>query len=263
MRLKLVPPQRGMVWVRDGLRVFFRKPLAFCLLFLVYVLVGPMLMLAVAPLASLGFMIATRQALEDRFPFPGVFIEPLRATRAQRWGQIQLGIAYALAVGLLFWLGDSIGGAAFDALRKAVGEGRTSPQELEPLLADSSLQTAWLLLAVGMAVIAVPFWHAPALVHWAGLGAAKSLFFSTVACWRNKGALTLFALGWAAVTLLLLMLTVAVFTLLGMPQLVFVAVTPLSLMVSAAFYASIYFTFADSFEPSRAQETAPTTQEAP
>jgi hypothetical protein len=263
MRLKLVPPQRGMVWVRDGLRVFFRKPLAFCLLLVVYLLIGPMLMLAVAPLASLGFMIATRQALQDRFPFPGVFIEPLQASRSQRWAQIQLGIAYAIAVGLLFWLGDAIGGTAFDALRKAVGEGRTTPQDLEPLLGDPSLQTAWMLLAVGMAVIAVPFWHAPALVHWAGQGAAKSLFFSTVACWRNKGALTLFVLGWAAVTLLLLMLTVTVFALLGMPQLVFVAATPLSLMVSAAFYASIYFSFADSFEPSGAQQIASTTQEAP
>jgi hypothetical protein len=257
MRLKLVPPRRGMVWVREGLRVFFRKPLAFCVLFLVYLLVGPMLMLAVAPLASLGFMIATRQALQDRFPFPGVFLEPLQASRSQRWAQIQLGIAYAIAAGLVFWLSDSVGGAAFDAVRQAVSEGRTTPQELQPLLSDPSLQYAWLLLAGGIALLAIPFWHAPALVHWDGQGAAKSLFFSTVACWRNKGALTIFALGWAAVTMLLLMLSMTVFALFGMPQLVFLAITPLTLMVSAAFYASIYFSFVDSFEP----DAPPTPQE--
>ncbi|WP_280152549.1 BPSS1780 family membrane protein [Piscinibacter sp. XHJ-5] len=259
MRLKLVPPRRGMVWVRDGLRVFLRKPLAFCVLFLVYLLVGPMLMLAVAPLASLGFMIATRQALEGRFPFPGVFLEPLQASRAQRWAQIRLGITYAIAVGLVFWLSDSVGGAAFDALRQAVSDGRTAPQELQPLLSDPSLQYAWLLLAGGVALIAIPFWHAPALVHWDGQSAVKSLFFSTVACWRNKGALTVFALGWGAVTMLLLMLAMTVFAVLGMPQLVFAAVTPLSLMLSAAFYASIYFSFVDSFEP----QASTTPQETP
>jgi len=36
MKLKLVPPRQGAVWVRQGLAIFFRRPLAFCVLFLVY-----------------------------------------------------------------------------------------------------------------------------------------------------------------------------------------------------------------------------------
>ena len=61
--MKLVPARQGMRWLRDGLRIFFRRPLAFCVLFLIYLLVGPMLMLAVSPLATLGFMIATTTPL--------------------------------------------------------------------------------------------------------------------------------------------------------------------------------------------------------
>jgi hypothetical protein len=249
MKFRSVPARQGVRWVVDGLRVFMRKPLAFSLLFLIYLLVGPMLMLAVAPLATVGFMIATRQALDGRFPFPAVFFEPLQASRAQRWAQIKLGIAYAVSVGLVLWLSDSIGGAAFDTLREAVREGRTDPQEIEPLLEDPSLQTGWLLAVLGLAALAIPFWHAPALVHWGGHGAAQSLFFSLVACWRNKGALLVYALGWGTVILVFAFLSTTVFALLGVPQLAVLFFMPAVLMLSSAFYASLYFTFADSFQP--------------
>lgn len=256
MKLKLVPARQGAAWVRQGLAIFFRRPLAYCLLFVLYLLVAPVLMFVVAPLASLAFMIATQQALQGRFPMPGVFIEPLRAGRAQRWAHLQLGVVYAAGITLVFWLGDMIGGQAFEALREAVGAGRTTPQELEPLLASSKLQLGWLTLVGGIALLAVPFWHAPALVHWGGLSAAKSLFFSTVACWRNKGALAVFSLAWVAVILLFAIISTTVFALLGVPQIAFAAITPAMLMLSAAFYASLFFTFADSFE-SQALEQAP------
>jgi hypothetical protein len=50
-----------------------------------------------------------------------------------------------------------------------------------------------------------------------------------------------------------------VLQLLGAPQLALVAVMPAALMLSAAFYASLYFTFADSFEAA----AAPQLQETP
>lgn len=249
MRLKLVPARQGMLWVRQGLGVFFQRPVAFCLLLFLYMLVGPVFAFAVAPLVSLGFMIATRQALAGRFPLPGVFIEPLRVGSARRWAQLKLGFGYAVGIALVLWLGDAIGGRAFDALREAMSAGRTTPQEMEPLLSNPDLQLAWLLVLAGIGLLAVPFWHAPALVHWAGHGAGKAMFFSTVACWRNKGALTVYMLGWGAVTMLFALLSSIVLGLLGAAQLAFVAMMPAMLMLSAAFYASLYFTFADSFEP--------------
>ena len=262
MKFRHVPARRGMRWVRDGLAVFVRKPLAFCLLFLIYLLVGPMLMLAVAPLASLGFMIATRRALAGRFPFPSVFIEPLQVSRTQRWAQLKLGLLYAVSAALVLWIADSIGGAAFDALREAVREGRTEAGELEPLLGDASLQSGWLLAAAGMAVVAIPFWHAPALVHWGGHGAAQSLFFSIVACWRNKGALTVFVLAWAGVIIAFAFVSTLVFALVGLPHLAFFAFTPAMLILSSAFYASLYFTFVDSFDPTADGAVLPPTQES-
>ncbi len=260
MKLKLVPARQGAAWVRQGLAIFFRRPVAFCLLFVLYLLIAPMAMFVVAPLATLAFMIATQQALQGRFPTPAVFIEPLRVGASQRWAQLHLGLAYAAGVALVFWLGDSIGGRAFEALREAVSAGRTTPQELEPLLGNSALQLGWLTLVGGIALLAVPFWHAPALVHWGGHSAIKSLFFSTVACWRNKGALVVFSLAWVAVVLVFAMISTTVFALLGVPQIALAAITPGMLMLSAAFYASLFFTFADSFEPA-AIEAPPTSLE--
>jgi len=260
MKLKLVPARQGMLWVRQGLRIFFKRPLAFCVLFLIYMLIGPVVMFAVAPLATVAFMIATRQTLAGRTPLPTVYIEPLQASRNQRWAQLQLAFIYAIGVALVFWLGDSVGGRAFDAVRDAVASGKNSPQDLEPLLSDPSLQLGWLLLASGLALLSVPFWHAPALVHWGAHPAGKALFFSTVACWRNKWAFAVYTLAWGIVIMVFALLSTTVFALLGVPQLAFAAVTPAMLMLSAAFYASLYFSFADSFEipddaPAIAQET--------
>ena len=63
---------------------------------------------------------------------------------------------------------------------------------------------AGLLLRFGLlGLLSVPFWHAPALVHWDAQGAAKSLFFSTIAVWRNKGAFIVYSLAWLGVFMLL------------------------------------------------------------
>ena len=97
------------------------------------------------------------------------------------------------------------------------------------------------------ALLSVPFWHAPALVHWGGQGVAQALFSSTLAVWRCKGAFFVYALAWAALMLLFGIVTALVFGLLGVPQLVGLIGVPAGLVFSAVFYISLLFTFNDSF----------------
>jgi hypothetical protein len=94
----------------------------------------------------------------------------------------------------------------------------------------------------------VPFWHAPALVHWGAQPAAKSLFFSLMACWRNRGAFVVYALTWTAVILVFAVAANLMFALLGQGHLMAMAAMPASLIFSTVFYASLYFTFADCFD---------------
>jgi hypothetical protein len=248
MKLKLVPARRGIAWVKSGLRVFIMRPMAFCLLFLIFMVVGPSLVLAIAPLTTIAFMLATQQALQGRFPMPTVYIQPLRADRRRMWAQVKLGVVYAVCTVLLWFISKSVEGGALDTLNAAMGAGK-SPEELAPLMSDPRLQAWWFVLVVGVGLLAVPFWYAPALVHWGGMDAGKAVFFSTVACWRNKGALVVYSLGWTAVMMVFAIVSSTIIALLGSPQLALAAIMPAALMVSAAFYASLFFTFADCFEP--------------
>jgi len=115
-------------------------------------------------------------------------------------------------------------------------------------------------LRFGLAgLLSVPFWHAPALVHWGRHGVGKALFSSTVAVWRNRGAFAVYSLVWFAVIMLFALLANLVFGLLGQTQLVALAAMPASLIFSTVFYASLYFTFTDCFAPDAADAESGST----
>lgn len=258
MKLQSVPAREGAAWVRRGFQLFFRLPLAFsgvfaAFLFVVFALtlvplVGPLLLLALLPLGSLGFMIATRDALQGRLPSPRAFVDPLRRDRAARIAMIRLGLIYAACSLAIIWLSDAVDGGALEVLMGTLSDNQSSADDVRRALADPRLE-AGVLLRFGLAaVLSIPYWHAPALVHWADQGVAQSLFSSTIAVWRNKGAFAVFALVWFAVVLSFALLANLAGALLGAPQFVALAAVPATLLLSTVFYASIWFSFADCFE---------------
>lgn len=258
MKLRLVPARQGALWVRQGFSIFSKQPLAFsglfaAFLFSVFVLsllpvVGSVLLLSLLPLATLGFMIGTHRALSGSMPLPRAFIEPLRSDRSRAAALLQLGLIYAAATFAIIWLSDAVDGGALDKLMATLSSGNATPETIGRQLGDPALELG-LLLRFGLAaILSVPFWHAPALVHWDSQGVAQSLFSSSVACWRNKGAFAVFGLCWGAVILLFALLANVVAAMLGQPQLLALAAMPASLLFSTVFYASLFFTFADCFE---------------
>ena len=96
-------------------------------------------------------------------------------------------------------------------------------------------------------LLSVPFWHAPALVHWGSQGALQALFSSTVALWRTRGAFTVYLLGWGAAMLAVAGLVALLGTLFGARQALGILTLPIGLVFSAAFYVSLWFSFADTF----------------
>jgi hypothetical protein len=210
-------------------------------------LVGPLLVLTLLPLVSLGFMIATRITVDGGLPTPRVFIDPLRADRPRVVAVLQLGLIYAVATFAVMWLSDLADGGAFEALMEAMPAGQATPETVATKLGAPGLGLG-LLLRFGLAgLLSVPFWHAPALVYWDGHGCAKALFSSTLACWRNRGAFAVYGLTWFALITLFGMVGSLVFPLLGQGQLFAVAAVPMSLILTTVFYVSLYFTFADCF----------------
>ncbi len=257
MKLNVVPALQGALWVRNGFRVFFRRPLAFSMLFFIYFFaaqllvllssLGALLVSATLPLASLAFMLATRRTQDDIPVTPAVFVEPLREPGERRRGQLWLGLSYAAALALILLLSDTIGRSAFDALAEALNAPEVTPESLRPALSDPSLRWAVFAFMALVGLLSIPFWHAPALVHWGRQPWARSLFFSTVAWWRNRGALAVYALTWLVVVLGFNLAAGLLFSVFGLQTLAVALATPAGLMFAMVFYASLYFTYADCF----------------
>lgn len=257
MRLQLVAPARGAIWVRQGFAIFFKQPLAFSAVFAVFMFalfvlallpfVGTFMLLAGLPAATLGFMIGTRAAARGRSPLPTAFTEPLHTGRARLLALGQLGVAYATATLLIMTFSDFADGGTLDALLRVLSDPKTPPEKIAERMRDGQFLFG-LVLRFGLAgLLALPFWHAPALVHWGGQAASKALFFSTVACWRNKGAFAVYALTWTGVITGFALLANLLLLAVGQVRLLGLLAMPASLLFSTVFYASLYFTFADCF----------------
>ena len=269
MKLRQVPAIHGARWVRHGFVAFSRRPLAFAALFTAFVFfglfaallpwIGTLLLLAALPLVSLGFMLATGRVLQGKFPTLTVFAEPLRQSRGETLAILKLGLLYAATTVAVMLFSDLADGGKFEALQAALGDNRAGGEagraQIGALLADPQLQFG-LLLRLGLAaLLSLPFWHAPALVHWGRQGVGQALFSSTVACWRNKGAFAVYGSAWGAVVFGFGVVANLLAALLERPQLVAMAAVPAGLLFSTVFYASLYATFADCFAPGDA--TAP------
>ena len=193
-------------------------------------------------------MLATQNAIRRSTPTPVVFIVPLRGDAARRKTSILLGIVYALATLAIIAISDWADGGKFEALQAAMADSKVGRNAVDEMLLDPQLHFG-LLVRFGLAgLLSVPFWFAPALVHWDGQGVGQSLFSSTLAVWRARGAFAIYLIAWSVVIGLFGILVQLVFSLLGTPQMAGVAALPGALMFSTVFYASLYFSFADTFE---------------
>ena len=146
MKLQLVPPRRGMVWVRKAFQIFARQPLGFAALFaaclFVFLLlglipfVGTILLLILPPAGSLLFMIATRLATEGKAPIPAAIVELARAGRPRLVALLKLGIAYAAATFFVFWLAGVLDGGALEAFLDSLPDAKTAPEAAAARVAD-------------------------------------------------------------------------------------------------------------------------------
>lgn len=251
MRLNIVPARSGVIWVRKGLQTFFRQPMGLAGLFFLFMAVmsllslvpwlGTVLMLALLPLATLGFMAATRQCADGQFRGLLDFARTQRTPQPVLRPLLILGALYALlfltAVGLTTLLDDGLFARFYLAGQKLTPEQMSS----------NSFQSAlWLAMALNLP-LSLMFWHAPALVHWHGVTPVKALFFSLVACVRNLGAYLVFGLTWFSLFTLVVMLTVGVLgTVIGPDAAAAILMPGISLFM-ALFFTSLYFTFEDTF----------------
>jgi len=263
LSLKPVEPARGARWVADAFRLFARRPLGFTMLFVMFLvvamfsslvpLVGGVLQL---PLLSLGFMVASESALRGGPIQPGQFIQPLRGDAAKRRSLLLVCVAYGAATLVVMLASDWVDGGRFERLQRLFAQGGAG-KEIEALLRDPQLAWGVFFRFGALALLSVPFWHAPALVHWDGQGPAQALFSSTLAVWRAKAAFVVYVVSWFTIIALFGAVTALLATLLSAREMAGILLLPSVLIFSTVFYVSLLFSFHDSFGGTQAQVGAP------
>jgi len=254
VKLNIVPARTGVLWVKLGMRTFLKQPLALTGLFFMYMagvlvlsqlpFVGSLLGAMLVPAATLGLMAATSEAADGRFPMPSVLVSAFRAGRQRARAMLVLGVIYTVGSMLATLLAGAMVGEPAPA-----GDSQGPPMDARALVT--------LLLHTPLLIL---FWHAPALVHWHGVTPAKSLFFSAVACFRNLGAMLMYAATWTAVFVVVGFVFSSLGMMLGGVAVARSIMMPTVLLLVAMFSTSLYFTFRDSFQ---ADGDAPQAEPAP
>ncbi|MBH9554164.1 BPSS1780 family membrane protein [Inhella gelatinilytica] len=278
--LHSVPAAQGWRWIALGWQVFRRAPMPLSGLFAGYLflasllsllgLAGALLSLMAVPFVGLAFMLSTHRVLQNK-PFEWqALLQPLKLTRSRAQAQLKLGVIYAVALVAVLTLGDQVDGGQLDALHKTLSEagsddaGRAAAEKaLTDALGNPDFWGGVALRTLGVLLISIPFWHAPALVHWGGQGALQALFSSTLGLWRNRAAFFVNGLGWAAWLFGLSSVLSLVLGVLGLGGLVPLMAMPLGLFLATVFNASLYFMFVDSFRFVAADTPAASDGSAP
>jgi len=270
MQARRLPAARGAFWFFEGIRLFRRNPPLITALTLVYLLIvqiltvalpgiGPILLPLLLPVMTLIVANGCRLVDLDRRPDKAGLLHGVAGNFPAmiRLGGLQLlGAVLVILLSMLLNDGaDPFAGPLTLPATPNMGEGEGAGAGGDAA-AEAAAQAAILGKLMQVLLLAAPliiaFWFAPFLVGWDRVSPFKSLFFSTVASFRN----------WRA----MLMFTVVGITLAGiLPGLILIVIGQISGMaLTAAFVAlrmiliflvapiltaSIYVSYRDIFHP--------------
>jgi len=248
-----LPALAGWMWVRDGWSLFRTQPLAFfswamfvSLMLMVATItppIGPVFFIVLMPTATLLSLSAARHATNGQKILLGTWIEPLKQPLVFRrlLGMGGLYLAICLALGL----------AVFMPFSAEVAESLKSVEQtndLMPLM--EAVRTPMIIFAILYVLMAAIFWYAPALVGWHGIRITQALFFSGIACWRNKWAFLVYGLCWLGVFLAIDSL-ISILMLIGLPMTTAATIqVPINVVATAILYCSFYTSYVSVFRNS-------------
>lgn len=251
MKLNVVPAKTGSLWVRQGIRAFWKQPLALSGLFFMFMasmsvmsivpVLGGFLALMLLPAVTLGLMAATREVDNDKFPMPLILLVGFRNGAVGKRSMLVLGFLYACGFIGVMGLSALVDGGEFAKLYLVGGS-----FDMDTLMKPEFQNAMWLSLMLYLPLSMV-FWHAPALTHWHAVPVVKSLFFSTVACLSNWRAFLVFGLMWSFIFLGTTLVITLISGLMGDNDFAAMALLPAMLMLAAMFFCSTYYSFKDCF----------------
>jgi len=249
MQAASLPATAGWQWARNGLELFLRQPLAMftwamaismtLMLASLTPPIGPLLFVTAMPVITVMTLSACRHIEAGRVMLPSMWLQPVKkagmAKRLFGLGAIYAGLS--LLAGLVAFV------PFMDALADAFQQ--AGADDLTPILL--ALRMPLLIFGVLYVIVAALFWYAPALVAWHGTRWSQALFFSGVACWRNKWAFAMYGLVWAAVFLAIDFCSNMLVAAGLSPQLVGVLQVPFNIAAGSILYCSFYPSYTSVF----------------
>lgn len=250
MQAQQMPARAGLFWIREGLRLFSKQPVAMLSLPMAYMwgllllmlvpIIGPLLPIILAPGLSVGLMAAGHAVQRGERPSPLMLIQAFRNPDLAK-AQIRLGLVFTGWMTLAVLASVPVDGGEFARLvLLGPPAGVKEPIQVNPWAEGTTFVFTLPILAA--------FWFSPMLVAWHQLSVGKALFFSIVACWRNWLAFAVFGLGWLGLLFPLsyVLAFLAHFMGLDMRGIVMLAL-PVSLIMVAAIQLSHYVSYRSIF----------------
>lgn len=251
MQARSLPLSYGYLWIQEGWRLFRSQPLALLFWSLAtHILIqlgfflpmlGQAILLLLTPSLTFIALSACQRIDQGHVMRLPDWLEPVKVDHTRK-NLLKLGFLYAACSLFIAFI------SIFPFLNLLVQAVDDSGQiQVEALFA--AMQKPLILFWVLYSLLSGLFWHAPALVGWHQIPIKKALFYSMVACWRNKWAFIVYGLFWfgllfAAQQLSALLLNAG----LGTEAAQFI-LTPVNMVVMAVLYASFYPAYKTIFIP--------------
>ena len=249
MQAQRLPAARGVFWLTAGFALYRRSPPLLTLLTLGYLLV----VVAFGQIPLLGpFLLPLLLPALTALVANGCRVLDLAQERAQPMAQaLTSGLLEQrgplLRLGALHLLGTLIV-LAIDVLIEG-----SDWSVLDPGMNKETVGLAHMLrLMLVASPLLLAFWFAPLLTAWDKMPAAKSLFFSFIASWRNWRAFLAYGLAAMLVGVFLPGLLLIIASLLSkvLGDIVSMALRMLLVLVFApVLMASVYLSYRDVFRP--------------
>lgn len=246
MRIPTLPAKAGKRWVVEAFTLLRGATIPLMVVTMCYLLLlmfstvvpgvgafGPLLL---TPLLSVGLMHAVRAAAEGRAPSPALLFRGIKDRGGKAWlPLLGLGVLNALSTVLALGVSALIdGGVLFEIV-----SGTIAPDD--PRLTQGTLPLSVLVFLAVYTPLQMALWFAPLFVAWHDLPPAKALFFSLATLMRNKGPFLVYGLCWMGVAIAASVVVQIIRMLLGgMPLLMSLVLSPVSLIVLTALYCSFW-----------------------
>ena len=252
MQVRRVPALAGWRWVTEGFAILAASPMpliasGILMIFTLLVLslppvLGQFLPLVLSPALSFGYLQAIRRAQEGKPHAPWTIFSGLRPQPGSPMRSLLvIGLVNATATALAILATAPVDGGQW--LRMLSG----SQAQGAPVAAVDTVYAAFVFLAL-YAPLQLALWYAPLFAGLHRTPPIKSLFFSIVAVWRNKGAFLTYFASWFVVAIGIAVLIQLLAALLpaGLRTLV---LAPAFLLMMAALYCSFWPSYRDVVEP--------------